>query len=89
MVTRLPVPSISKTRLVWFPLTVSQKAPGPWIVRLSVINKAPLVSAMVPCNPGAKLITSGPGRPLASRIACRSDPGPLSARVVTTKLALV
>ena len=70
-------------RLELLPLTVTMFAPGPLMAKSSVMFRTPEVSPMVPCTPGAKRMTSGPGWPFASVIACRSDPGPLSARVRT------
>jgi hypothetical protein len=63
--------------------TVNRPAPGPLIVRFLSINYSPLVRLIV-VIPAAKLIVS-PGD--ASRIACRSDPAPLSLALVTVMVA--
>ncbi len=86
MLTAAPLP-ILKTRLASLPLTASRPAPGPSIRRSSVMLNSPLVRAMVPSRAaGAKRIRSAPGLVLASRIACRSEPRPLSARLPTVKV---
>src|SRR5262245_204362 len=74
-----------KTRWALLPLTVNRPAPGPLTTRSSVISSSALVRPMVPCSPGAKLTTSGPGCALALAIAWRSEPAPPSARLVTVK----
>src|SRR5262245_14769786 len=66
------------------PLTVRALAPGPLIVRLSVMSNWPLVRAMVPVV--AKSIASAPGLALAAATAARSEPAPLSRRLVTVKV---
>src|SRR5436305_1181412 len=72
----------------WLPVKVSWLAPGPLIVRSSVMLNSPLalVRVMVPFNPPANLMTSAPGVVLAAVIAARSEPEPLSARLVTVKV---
>ena len=67
---------------------VLAEAPGceyPLIVTPSVLAGSAVAGTIV-CTPPPvmlKAIVSGPGLALASRIACRSDPTPLSAVVVT------
>src|SRR5262245_18593409 len=75
-----------KTRSASLPLMVSRLTPGPLISRSSVMSSWPEARAMVPANPGAKAMSSAPGRALASRIACRSEPAPLSPRFRTVKV---
>ncbi|PYU02338.1 MAG: hypothetical protein DMG38_00685 [Acidobacteria bacterium] len=65
-----------------FPLIARLEAPGPLIVRFLLIKSSPLVRVMVPVTP--KLIVS-PDDALA--IESRSEPGPLSARLVTVIVA--
>jgi hypothetical protein len=70
---------MSKTRLTSFPLTVSWFSPGPLMVSLSLIGNS-RVSVVVPRISLAKLMVS----PLvASAMADRSEPAPLSNRLVT------
>ena len=54
-------------------------AAGSWVT--SVIVRSPGVREGM-----SKMIDSAPGAPLAACIACRSDPGPASAEVVTTSV---
>jgi hypothetical protein len=77
-------PASPKTRLTPSPLTVRALAPGPLIVTPSVISSWPLVRAIVPVT--AKSITSAPGLALAAATAARSEPGPVSSRLVTVKV---
>src|SRR5207247_1331599 len=58
-------------------------APGPWIVRLSVTLSWPVLRGMVPVKPEAKATVSAPGLVLAAAMAARSEPAPLSSRLVT------
>src|SRR5260370_3581235 len=76
-------PCTSKMRNAGVPLaelrwTARRAAPGPEMVKFLTINNSPLVSVIVPLT--EKLIVS-PAAALA--IASRSDPGPLSAVLVT------
>src|SRR5262249_35950614 len=72
-----------KTRWALLPLTVTLPAPGPWMVRLWATSSSPLVSAIVPVRPLAKLIVS----PLAeAAIWARSEPAPLLCRLATVKV---
>jgi hypothetical protein len=82
------LPLTWKTRVALPPLTVSWLAFRPSIVRSSVTLSSPpaLLRVMVPFNPLANWMTSAPGWVLAAVIAARSDPGPLSARLVTVKV---
>src|SRR5262245_32448907 len=73
---------ISKTRLASLPLTATSSALGPRISRSSVTSSWP-PGVIVPCAWPVKKIRSAPGWALASSTACRSDPGPLSARFST------
>src|SRR6516162_9038742 len=57
------------------------------MVRSSVMLICPLVNVIVPVKPSANTISSGPGFALASSTACRSEPGPLSARFTTVSVA--
>ena len=77
----LALPLTSKTRLASLPLTESVFAPGPSIVTLWLIGNSPLVSLMVPCSPGANTMVASP-----ERMPARSEPAPLSARLVTGKV---
>src|SRR2546427_2672255 len=54
------------------------------------VTKGSGESGLIVCAPEPilKAITSGPGLAFASRIAWRSEPGPLSAVLVTTKVAV-
>src|SRR2546421_10587117 len=79
-------PATANTRLALLPLTVILSAPGPFTARLPRILSWPLVSAMVPVKPAAKLIVSAPGLRLDRRTACRSEPAPLSLRFSTVKV---
>src|SRR5260370_42085676 len=42
---------LSNTREAWFPLTVTPLAPGPVMVRFSLIARSPGVAVMVPATP--------------------------------------
>jgi hypothetical protein len=53
------------TREFLLPLTVSSAAPGPVIVRLSVMSSWPPVRTMVPVSPGWKTMLSVPRWALA------------------------
>ena len=83
--TSVVLPLMLKTRVALLPLMVKSFSPRPWIVRSSVMLNS-LPSVMVPCKPPANLIRSAPGLTLASRIACRSESRPLSARLWTVKV---
>src|SRR5262245_65970845 len=85
MVTVAP-PLMLKIRLCWLPLTASRSAPGPSMVRASVMLNWPLVRGIVPFSPSAKAVVSAPGWALASRTAWRNEPSPLSARFRTVKV---
>src|SRR5579885_645190 len=78
------LPASPKTRLAWLPLTVRLLRPGPLMVKLSVMSSSPLVRVMVPVV--AKVITSAPGLALAALTAARSEPVPVSRRLVTVKV---
>jgi hypothetical protein len=78
-------PIMKKTREALLPLTVRTVAPGPKMVRLSVMSNSPVVSVIVPVT--LKIITSAPGFVFESRMACLSEPNSLSFRLVTVKLA--
>ena len=72
------------TRLAPLPLTLTPGAVDPSMVSVLLTTSCPDVSLMVaPARLGAKLITS-PG--WASRIAWRSEPGPLSLSLVTVMI---
>jgi len=79
------VPSTSMGRHRLLPEIVRFDAPGPSMVRSSVIFGVLLASVMVPVT--EKLIVSAPAVAFAWLIASRSDPAPESARVVTEKVA--
>src|SRR5262249_49165487 len=72
-----------KTRWVLLPLTVTLAAPGPWIVRFFVTASSPLVSVMVPLTAAGKGMVSPGG---AAAIWARSEPAPLSLRLVTVRV---
>src|SRR5215468_2355684 len=72
-----------KTRERLLPLTVSLAAPGPVIARSPVMSSSPPVRAIVPVSPESKTMVSAPGWASAWATAARSEPAPLSARVVT------
>ena len=67
----------SNTRLAPEPLIASTPGPGPRIVTFLLMNNSPLVNAMVPETMLEKIIVFVPVA-LLSRIACRSEPAPLS-----------
>src|SRR5438445_3066736 len=80
------------TRLPLSSMTGESVKPGcvvPSMISASV-TKGSGESGLMACapEPMLKAITSGPGRAFASRIAWRSEPGPLSAVLVTTKVAV-
>ena len=75
-------PVTLKTRLALLPLMARLTAPGPAIDNSLLITSSPLVRTMVPVT--LKSIVS-PGA--AEAIACRSEPGPLSSRLVTVRVA--
>src|SRR5262249_15212613 len=84
--TFVPAPSTSSTRELDrrpMPLIVTgvRGAARPWMVRLLLMTSWPLVSAMVDPDrvPAKTMVSLGP----ASLMSARSDPGPLSAVVVT------
>ena len=81
MVT-LALPLMLKTWLELLPLTDNLSAPGPLIVTLFVIGRS-LFSVMVPCSPLAKSMVSPL---LASAMADRNEPAPLSDRLYTVKV---
>ena len=62
--------------------TARLPAPGPVTIRFVLMASSPLVSMMFPVT--AKSIVS-PAAALA--IACRNEPGPLSATLVTVRVA--
>ena len=70
----------SNTRLALLPLTVITEAPGPVIVTFLSTSNSPVVSVIVPVNRAWKLIVA-PSQ--TSRSAWRSEPAPLSFRLVT------
>jgi hypothetical protein len=89
---------MSNTREALFPLMVMSGVPlpsiSPSIVRLVVMSSWPLVRTNVPlARPGAKLMTLSAGLKLrlasAVLIASRSEPGPLSLRLVTVIVAMI
>ena len=76
----------SNTRLFPLPETDSTSWPGPTIdTSWFAIVSSPLVSVIVPLRPAAKSISLGPVVLLESMIAWRSEPPPLSFRLVTLK----
>src|SRR5215471_9540115 len=76
--------TMANTRLALLPLTVRVSLPGPSIAMLAVILNSPLVNGMAPVSPGAnRIVVVCPWLALASRMACRNEPGPLSARFRT------
>ena len=75
----------SNTRQVPPPLTVNRPRPGPMIPRLSEMTGSVAARNIVPVT-FEKIIVSGPGCKFASMMACRSEPGPESAFVVTLKV---
>src|SRR5262249_11463826 len=66
-----PVPS-SKTRLASVPLTATSSAPGPSMVKGSVMLSGTPPRAIVPCSPSAKRTSSGPGVGVEDRLAQRA-----------------
>ena len=83
------VPSFTrKMREALLPLTVSAPEPGPLIVTERTTGNCPVVSVMVPVNPGWNTMVSfSTVVPLESAIACRRLPRPASFRFVTVKVA--
>ena len=79
--------STKKTRLVFAPLMVSPGAAAPSMLMLALMagNGVAGTVMVCPARPAAKAIV--PPAALASVIACRSDPAPLSAVVVTVNTA--
>src|SRR5262249_3639225 len=70
--------------------TVSRLAPGPEMDTASETGNSPEVRAIVRRAAKkvlSKLIVSAPGEALASRIACRNEPGPASLALITVKTA--
>jgi hypothetical protein len=67
--------------------TVMLAAPGPVMVTGLVTSGRAVAKVMVPVRPAWKVMVSAPAAALASVIACRSVPAPVSARVVTGKFA--
>src|SRR4029077_16119389 len=57
------------------------------MVRSLVMLICPLVKTIVPVSPSANVTVFAPGLAFASRTACRREPGPLSARFTTVKVA--
>src|SRR4051794_32042368 len=92
--TVVPAPKTSSPRAAPDPTQVSSTTgvpanPGcdqPSTTTASVIVGSPVAAVMVwtPAPGTANRIVSGPGWALVSRIACRSEPTPASAVVVTT-----
>src|SRR5205823_3072101 len=79
---------IAKIRLFAFALIVRLSAPGPTIDTEREIWICPVVSRMVPVNPGVKFTMFGPGAvALALAIAARRLPAPLLPRLVTVNVA--
>jgi hypothetical protein len=76
-----------KTRYKPSPLTVELPEPSPVIVTDSVIAGSALSNVMVPAAAASKVIVLAPPSALASMIACRSDPAPESAVLVTVNCA--
>src|SRR6516225_9603852 len=71
---------MSKTREVWFPLTVIKSAPGPAMVRCLAICSSPVDSGMVPLKPFSKSTVSPAG---VDAMASRREPAPALSRLVT------
>jgi hypothetical protein len=76
--------STSSTLAAPPPSIASSSAPGPAIATFLFTSTGPLVRASVPV--GSKQIVSPP---TAAAIAARSDPGPLSFRLVTSRYCAV
>lgn len=89
LIVRVPIVTFAlrmwKTREALLPLTVSRDEPGPMMIRSSVISSSPVVSVIVPVT--VKVIMSRPGFAFESKMACLSEFGPLSFRLVTVRLA--
>src|SRR5262245_53010225 len=68
-----------------FPLIVNRFVPGPCMVVLPLIVGRADARVMVPVI--EKVMVSSPVVELAFRMACRSEPGPESSALVTTKSA--
>ena len=82
----LVVPALNeKTWTALLPLTVSWFVPGPAISVLSVTVGSDEESMVVPVV--VKTMVSSPDAALASKMACRSEPGPESDVEVTVKVA--
>src|SRR5262245_65499951 len=76
--------AMRKTRLALFPLIARFTAPGPRIFRFLVTASSPPVSVIVAGTGSANVIVS-PLRELL--MAARNDPAPLSAALVTVRVA--
>ena len=72
-----------RIREVLPPLTMTWLITGPWRSTSSVMASWPEVSVMVPLTPVSNWMISAPAWLLASRIACRSEPAPLSPVLIT------
>src|SRR5262249_22111038 len=84
---RFPPEAILKIRDALLPLIVNDAAPGPFIVRVFAIAISPVVSVIVADGERLNMMVSPE---LAAATVSLSDPGPLSAVLVTvrTKKAL-
>ena len=83
-VTVVPLFTVKMRFVPGPPLMVTPLAMLPALMCTSLPMTISLPSMMEPVNPGAKVMVSMPGSMAAPSIACRSEPGPLSAVVVTT-----
>src|SRR5258706_13119053 len=84
-----PAAATSKTRELWLPdiLKPAGRAEAS-MMRSSEIVSWPLVRTLVsPDSAASNLMASAPTLVLAKVMASRSEPGPLSARLVTTRVA--
>ena len=72
------------TRLARFPLMARAVAPGPTMLRSLLIASSPLVNVIVPMFVSSNAV---PGAAL--EMACRREPAPLSARLVTVPVTMV
>jgi hypothetical protein len=70
-----------KTCTELLPLTISRFVPSPAIVVLAVIAGSAEASVIVPLH--VNVIVLAPPAALASKMACRKEPAPESAVVVT------
>jgi hypothetical protein len=82
MVTLVPA-KVWKTRWALPPLTVIVPAPGSWMVRFLVTASSPLVRLIVPLRELSKTMVSPED---AAAIWPRSEPSPLSLRLVTVRV---